>query len=267
MNLACSSWKSPNPVSKYIWTSWKGFKFLVRKTFDSHIPEKSSKTPWRERLLSWQLSRHTVTPCPRKLSHRRSLLKGPAVRSAPSKHIQGKFTGRKKCGRKKVHKPQGWPRPWEDCRTKPIQELGGGALHKEATEAGVGTSTATRVTSVASRMSSRSWSRGDITSILPGLRRKTTASLLSGPKFSFQMKVAFAFHLEIKVSQSGVRVERHSIQAVWSPAWRFHSHWWFGVLCCLLVLVHCALSSPESQQPSTGGNVHASVCWRALWRC
>ncbi len=34
---------------------------------------------------------------------------------------------------------------------------------------------------------------------------------LSGPKSSFQMKVNFAFHLEIKVSESGGRVERHRI--------------------------------------------------------
>ncbi len=34
---------------------------------------------------------------------------------------------------------------------------------------------------------------------------------LSGPKSSFQMKVNFAFHLEIKVPESGGRVERHRI--------------------------------------------------------
>ncbi len=36
--------------------------------------------------------------------------------------------------------------------------------------------------------------------------------LLSGPKSSFQKKVNFAFHLEIKVPESGGRVERHRIQ-------------------------------------------------------
>ncbi len=34
---------------------------------------------------------------------------------------------------------------------------------------------------------------------------------LSGPKSSLQMKVNFAFHLEIKVPESGGRVERHRI--------------------------------------------------------
>ncbi len=46
---------------------------------------------------------------------------------------------------------------------------------------------------------------------LIGLRRKITELLLSGPKSSFQMKVHFAFHLEIKVPESGGRVERHRI--------------------------------------------------------
>ncbi len=51
-----------------------------------------------------------------------------------------------------------------------------GELHKEWTEAGVSAS-----------------------SILPGLRRKITGLLLSGTKSSFQIKVNFAFHLEIKL--------------------------------------------------------------------
>ncbi len=87
--------------------------------------------------------------------------------------------------------------------------------------------------------------------ILPGLRRKRTGLLLSGPKSSFQMKVNFAFNLEIKVPESGGRVERHRIHVAWSPVWSFHSQWWFGLPCHLLVLVHCVFWSPQSTQPST----------------
>ncbi len=82
-------------------------------------------------------------------------------------------------------------------------------------------------------------------------KKKITWLLVSGPKSSFQMKVHFAFHLEIKVSESGGRVERHRIQAAWSPVWGFHSQWWFGLPCHLLVLVHCVFWSPQSTQPST----------------
>ncbi len=74
---------------------------------------------------------------------------------------------------------------------------------------------------------------------------------LSGPKSSFQMKVHFAFNLEIKVPESGGRVERHRIHVAWSPVWSFHSQWWFGLPCHLLVLVHCVFWSPQSTQPST----------------
>ncbi len=38
--------------------------------------------------------------------------------------------------------------------------------------------------------------------------------------------------------------------------WRFHSQWWFGLPCHLLVLVHCVFWSPQSTQPSTRKFVH-----------
>ncbi len=81
------------------------------------------------------------------------------------------------------------------------------------------------------------------------------------------MKVNFAFHLEIKVPESGGRVERHRIHVAWSPVWSFHSQWWFGLPCHLLVLVHCVFWSPQSTQPGNFRALHASFCWQALWRC
>ncbi len=69
-------------------------------------------------------------------------------------------------------------------------------------------------------------------------------------KVLFQMKVNFAFYLEIKVPESGERVERHRIHVAWSPVWSFHSQWWFWLPCHLLVLVHCVFWSPQSTQPS-----------------
>ncbi len=44
--------------------------------------------------------------------------------------------------------------------------------------------------------------------VLPGLRRRRTGLLPSGPKSSFQMKASFVFHLESKVLESGGRVEK-----------------------------------------------------------
>ncbi len=95
------------------------------------------------------------------------------------------------------------------------------------------------------------WNRNIVRRILPGLRRKITCLRLSGPKSSFQMKVNVAFNLEIKVPEFGGRVERHRIHVAWSPVGSFHSQWWFGLPCHLLVLVHCVFWSPQSTQPST----------------
>ncbi len=48
--------------------------------------------------------------------------------------------------------------------------------------------------------------------VLPGLRRRRTGLLPSGPKSSFQMRASFAFHLETKVIESGGRVEKFIAQ-------------------------------------------------------
>ncbi len=75
--------------------------------------------------------------------------------------------------------------------------------------------------------------------VLPGLRRRRTGLLPSGLKSSFPMRASFVFNLETKVLESGGRVEKLVAQVAWSPVLSFHSLWWFGVQCHLLVLVHC----------------------------
>ncbi len=44
--------------------------------------------------------------------------------------------------------------------------------------------------------------------VLPGLRRRRTGLLPSGPKSSFQMRASFVFNLETKVLESSGRVEK-----------------------------------------------------------
>ncbi len=87
--------------------------------------------------------------------------------------------------------------------------------------------------------------------VLPGLRRRRTGLLPSGPKSSFQMRASFVFHLEMKVLESGGRVEKLIAQVAWSPVLSFHSLWWFGVQCHLLVLVHFVFWKPTSLHPLT----------------
>ncbi len=147
-----------------------------------------------------------------------------------------------------MQKQLGWPQAWEYSQAKPIQTL-------VRASQGVDWSWSQCIKSHHAKISSGKglpshfWTR-DVRSILPGLWRKIIGLLLSGPKSSFQMKVNFAFHLEIKVPESGGRVERHRIHVAWSPVWSFHSQWWFGLPCHLLVLVHCVFWSPQSTQPS-----------------
>ncbi len=184
--------------------------------------------------------------------------RGGCSRSAVSKHINAKLTWRKQ---------QGWPQAWEYCQAKPTNtwesftrsELKLESVHQESPRSDI----------FRKRVTKHFWNRNIVRSILPGLRRKRTGLLLSGPKFSFQMKVNFAFYLEIKVPESGGREERHRIHVAWCPVWSFHSQWWFRLPCHLLVLVHCVFWSPQSTQhlPGHFRALHASFCWQTLWRC
>ncbi len=78
-----------------------------------------------------------------------------------------------------------------------------GELHKEWTEARVKASRATT-----HRDESRNLATVVVRGILPGLKRRRTGLLPSGPKSSFQMRASFVFHLETKVLESGGRVEK-----------------------------------------------------------
>ncbi len=77
-----------------------------------------------------------------------------------------------------------------------------GKLHKEWTEAGVKASRAPH-TDV-----SRNLATVVFRGVLPGLRRRRTGLLPSGPKSSFQMRDSFGFNLETKVLEFGGRVEK-----------------------------------------------------------
>ncbi len=87
-----------------------------------------------------------------------------------------------------------------------------GELHKEWTEAGVKVSRATthrhveefgyscRISLVKPLLKTTS---DNVRGVLPGLRRRITGLLPSGPMSSFQMRASFVFYLETKVLESG----------------------------------------------------------------
>ncbi len=123
---------------------------------------------------------------------------GGCSQSAVSKHIKGKVDKKEEIGKEKVHKQQGWAQAWEYCQAKLIQILG-------RVSQGVNWSWSQCIkshyaqTSSGKGLPSHFWNKNNVSSILPGLRRKKTGLLLSGPKTSFQIKVNFAFNLEIEV--------------------------------------------------------------------
>ncbi len=163
--------------------------------------------------------------------------------SAVSKHVNRKLSGRKKCGRKRCTTNRENRSVMRIVKQNRFNNLG--ELHKEWTEAGVKASRAPH-TDV-----SRNLATVVIRDVLPGLRRRRTGLLPSGPKSSFQMRASFVFHLETKVLESGGRLEKLVAQVAWSPVFSFHSLWWFGVQCHLLVLVHCVFWKPTSPEPHT----------------
>ncbi len=80
-----------------------------------------------------------------------------------------------------MHKQQGWPQAWEYCQAKPIQTVGRASQ-------GVNWSWSQCIKSHHAQTSSGKvqpshfWNRNIVRSILPGLKRKRSGLLLSGPK-------------------------------------------------------------------------------------
>ncbi len=118
--------------------------------------------------------------------------------SAVSKHFNRKLSGRKKCGRKRCTTNRENRSLMRIVKQNWFKNFG--ELHKEWTEVGVKTSRHTGV--------SRNLATVVVRGVLPGLRRKRTGLLPSGPKSSFQMRASIEFHLETKVLESGGRVDK-----------------------------------------------------------
>ncbi len=150
------------------------------------------------------------------------------------------------------------PQPYEDCQAKSIQEFGWTSQGMDwGWGQGIKSTTHRRVEEVGYSCRQRR---------LTCAKRRRTGLLPSGPKSSFQMRASLVFHLETKVLESGGRVEKLIAQVAWSPVLSFHSLWWSGVQCHLLVLVHCVFWKPTSlhRLPRNCGALYASFCWPAF---
>ncbi len=152
--------------------------------------------------------------------------------SAVSKHVNIKLSGRKMCGRKRIDSWGLSSKIYSRINFKK-NGLKLGSRHQKPPHTDVSRNLATVV----------------VRGVLPELRRRRSGLLPSGPKSSFQMRASFVFNLETKVLESGGRVEKLIAQVSWSPMLRFHSLWWFGVQCDLLVLVHCVFLKTNITAP------------------
>ncbi len=148
--------------------------------------------------------------------------------SAVSKHVNRKLSGRKKCGRKRC------TTNWENHSLMRIVKKNRfknlGELHMKWTEAGFKVSRATTHRRVkefgySSRQRCLTWAKE---------KKNWTVTQCSKVLFSDESKFCISF------GNQGPRVWRKCGEAHSpSPVLSFHSQWWCGVHCHLLVLVHC----------------------------
>ncbi len=101
-----------------------------------------------------------------------------------------------------MHNQPREPQSYEDCQAKSIQEFG---WTSQGMDWGWGQASRAPHTDV-----SRNLATVVVRGVLPGLRRRRTGLLPSGPKSSFQMRASFVFHLETKVRVWRKRGEAHS---------------------------------------------------------
>ncbi len=142
-----------------------------------------------------------------------------------------------------MHNQPTEPQPYEDCQEKSIQEFvwtsqgmdwgwGQGiksTKHRRVKEFGY-----------SCRQRRLTWAK-----------EKKNWTVAQWSKVLFSDKSQFC----ISFGNQGPRVWRKGGEVAWSPVLSFHSRWWFGVQCHLLVLVHCVFWKPTSLHPFT------KKCW------
>ncbi len=133
-------------------------------------------------------------------------------------------------------------RPYEDCQTKSIQEFGWTSQGMDWDWGqGIKSTTHRRVEEFVYSCHQRrpTWAK----------KKNWTGAQWSKVLFSDESKFCISFGN--KVLESGGRAEKLIAQVAWSPVLSFHSLWWFGMQCHLLVLVHCVFWKPTSLHPFT----------------
>ncbi len=158
-----------------------------------------------------------------------------------------------------MHNQPREPQPYEDCQAKSIQEFGWTSQEMDwGWVQGIKITTHRRVEEFgySCRQRRLTWDK-----------QKKTWTVAQWTKVLFQMRASFVFHLETKVLESGGRVERLISQVAWSPVLSFHSLWWFGVQCHLLVLVHCVYNYENKWTFPRHSNLLSCTCKSSCFCC
>ncbi len=132
---------------------------------------------------------------------------------------------------------------YEDCQAKSIQEFGWSSQGMDwGWGQGIKSTTHRRVEEFgySCRQRRLTWAKK---------KKNWTVTQWSKVLFSDESKFCISF------GNQGPRVWRKvgklRAQVAWSPVLSFHSLWWFGVKCHLLMLVHCVFWKPTSLHPFT----------------
>ncbi len=135
--------------------------------------------------------------------------------------------------------------PYEDCQAKSIQEFGWTSQGMDwGWGQGIKSTTHRRVKEFGYSYRQRR---------LTWAKEKKNWTVAQWSKVLFSDENKFCISFGNKVLESGGRVEKLVAQVAWSPVLSFHSLWWSGVQCHLLVLfcANCVFWKPTSLHPFT----------------
>ncbi len=165
-----------------------------------------------------------------------------------------------------VHKQQGWPQAWDYCQSKPIQTLGRASQGLNWSRSQCIKSHHAQ-TSSGKDLPSHFWNRNIVRSILPGLKRKITGLLFSGPKSSFQIKVHFIWKSRSRSLEEEWRGTESMLLEVQCEVSTVSDDLGCHVICWCWSTVFSEVQSQCSHLRGNFRALHASFCWQDLWRC
>ncbi len=171
--------------------------------------------------------------------------------SAVSKHVNRKLSGRKKCGRKRCTTNRENRSLVKIVKQNRFKNIGWASQGMDwGCVQGI-KSHHTQTRNLATVVSQRHFTLAK--------EKNWTVAQWSKVLFSDERWASFVFNLETKVLESGGRAEKLIAQVAWSPVLSFHSLWWFGVQCYLLVLFNSVFWKPTSLLTDTVGPTMRTV--------